>query len=83
VASRARLEGERQRLAERRASEEAALVGRAADWDALVDSGGDRAPLLGWFKERLATMSYLRTVIDDIADALGEEPARHVAHRRH
>jgi len=28
-----------------------------------VDAGGDRRPLLEWFKQRLATGPYLRTVI--------------------
>jgi molecular chaperone HscB len=81
--ARARLTAERERLVERRAAEERALLGRAPEWDALVAGGGERAPLLGWFKERLATRAYLTTVIDDLADALGEEQGEHVAHRRH
>ena len=32
-----------------------------------------RTPLLEWFKQRLATRAYLRTVIDDLSDALGED----------
>jgi molecular chaperone HscB len=82
-AARARLAEERDRLRDRRAREEAALVARGVDWDAAVDGEGDRSALLGWFRERLATRAYLRTVIDDLTDALGEEPARDVAHRRH
>ena len=38
--------------------------------------GGDRAPLLAWFKQRLATRAYLRTVIDDLSQALGRGPGR-------
>lgn len=83
AASRARLEDERRRLVDRRAAEEAALIGRAAEWDAAVDAGGDRRALVAWFKESLATRSYLTTVIDDLSEALGGESAEHVPHRRH
>lgn len=79
----ARLRAERQRLEERRRQEEAALLAGAADWDAAVDAGGDRAPLLERFKQRLAARAYLRTVIDDLTQALGEDEGSHVAHRRH
>ncbi len=79
----ARLREERRRLEERYAAEAAAVVGRAAEWDQLVDEGGDRRPLLEWFKQRLATRAYLRTVIDDLSDALGEREDQHVSHRRH
>jgi hypothetical protein len=48
-----------------------------------VDAGGDRQALLTWFKERLAARAYLRTVIDDLSDALGEDQEQHVSHRRH
>jgi hypothetical protein len=48
-----------------------------------VDEGGDRKPLLEWFKHRLATRAYLRTVIDDLTEALGEREESHVSHRRH
>ncbi len=81
--ARERLRGERERLAARRQAEEDALVGRAAEWDAAVDVGGDRQALLTWFKERLAARAYLRTVIDDLSDALGEDQEQHVSHRRH
>jgi len=81
--ARERLRGERERLAARRQAEDDALVGRAAEWDAAVDAGGDRQPLLTWFKERLAARAYLRTVIDDLSDALGEDQEQHVSHRRH
>jgi len=78
-----RLREERRRLEERSAAEAAALIARTAEWDRLVDEGGDRRPLLEWFKQRLATRAYLRTVIDDLSQALGEDAETHVAHRRH
>jgi molecular chaperone HscB len=79
----ARLREERRRLEERHAAEAAAIVARSAEWDRLVDEGGDRRPLLEWFKHRLATRAYLRTVIDDLSAALGEREDQHVSHRRH
>ena len=79
----ARLREERRRLEERYAAEAAAIVGRSAEWDRLVDESGDRRPLLEWFKQRLATRAYLRTVIDDLSGALGEREDQHVSHRRH
>ena len=79
----ARLRQERARLEARYAAEAEAIVARAAEWDRRVDEGGDRAPLLAWFKERLATRAYLRTVIDDLSEALGEREEGHVSHRRH
>ena len=78
-----RLREERCRLEERHAAEAAALLARSGEWDRLVDEGGDRRPLLEWFKQRLATRAYLRTVIDDLSDALGEREDQHVSHRRH
>ena len=78
-----RLRAERARLETRSGAEADAIVARAADWDRLVDEGGDRRPLLEWFKQRLATRAYLRTVIDDLSDALGERDDTHVSHRRH
>jgi molecular chaperone HscB len=78
-----RLREERRRLEERYAAEAMAVVGRTTEWDRLVDEGGDRRPLLEWFKQRLATRAYLRTVIDDLSDALGEREDQHVSHRRH
>ncbi len=79
----AQLGRERQRLMTRQASEEAAIVERFVEWDRAIDAGGDRAPLLGWFKQALATRAYLRTVIDDLSEALGEDQDAHVSHRRH
>jgi molecular chaperone HscB len=78
-----RLRGERRRLEERYAAEAEAIVARSGEWDRLVDEGGDRKPLLEWFKQRLATRAYFRTVIDDLSDALGESEEGHVSHRRH
>jgi molecular chaperone HscB len=82
-AAREGLRGERGRLLDRRAATEAAIVARGAEWDAAVDQGADRAPLLAWFKEALATRAYLRTVIEDLSQALGEDQDAHVSHRRH
>jgi molecular chaperone HscB len=78
-----RLREERGRLEQRYAAEAATIVDRSAEWDRLVDEGVDRRPLLEWFKQRLATRAYLRTVIDDLSDALGEREDQHVSHRRH
>jgi len=83
TAAAERLREERARLEERYAAEADAIVGRAGEWDRLMDAGGDRKPLLEWFKERLATRAYLRTVIDDLTAALGEREESHVSHRRH
>ena len=45
---------------------------------------GERPGVLAALKEALATRAYLRTVIDDLAEALGEgHEETHVAHRRH
>jgi molecular chaperone HscB len=82
-AAAGRLRAERARLETRYAGEAEAIEARAGDWDRLVDAGGDRKPLLEWFKQRLAARAYLRTVIDDLSDALGEREESHVSHRRH
>ena len=81
--SGARLSDERGRLKERYSAEATAVIARSPEWDRLVDEGGDRRPLLEWIKQRLATRAYLRTVIDDLSDALGEREDQHVSHRRH
>ena len=78
-----RLHAERQRLRERYQAEEDALIAAAPEWDAAVDAGEERTPLLERFKQRLAARAYLRTVIDDFTQAIGEDEGRHVAHRRH
>ena len=81
--SRKRLTEERQRLRARQLAEEDAIAARGAEWDAVVGGPGDRTALIEWFKQRLAARAYLRTVIDDLSDALGEGEERHVSHRRH
>ncbi len=81
--ARERLARERQGLMERRAAGDAAIVDRFVEWDRAIDTSGDLGPLLEWFKEALATRAYLRTVIDDLGDALGEDQDTHVSHRRH
>ena len=78
-----RLREERARLEERYGAEADAIVARGPEWDRLMDEGGDRKALLEWFKQRLATRAYLRTVIDDLSEALGEREESHVSHRRH
>ena len=82
-ASRTRLAEARQSLVTRQAAGEAAIVARFAEWDQAADAGGDPTPLLQWLKQALATGAYLRTVIDDLSDALGEDQDAHVSHRRH
>jgi molecular chaperone HscB len=81
--ARQRLAREQHGLIERQSAGESALFGRFAEWDRLVDADADRRPLLAWFKEALAARAYLRTVIDDLGDALGEAEDSHVSHRRH
>jgi molecular chaperone HscB len=78
-----RLRAERQRLEARRRAEEDALIAGAAEWDAAADAGGDRSPLIERFKRSLAARAYLRTAIDDLVQALGEDEGSHVAYRRH
>lgn len=80
-AEREHLAESRQRLVDRHRGEEAAIVGRFPDWDRA--GGAERAALVPWFKERLAVRAYLRTVIDDLGEAVGEDTERHVSHRRH
>jgi molecular chaperone HscB len=79
--TRPRLEAERRRLVEWREREELSIVGRFAEWDRAAP--GDRSALLEWFTARLAARAYLRTVIDDLGEALGEDTDTHVSHRRH
>jgi len=79
-ATRATLTEQRARLRARRAEEEARLAGPlSARWDDAAPA--DRAAVLTAFKETLATRAYLKTVIDDLTDALGEDA--HVADHRH
>lgn len=80
-ATRGALAAQRERLLGRYAEEEARLRGPlAARWDAAADP--ERPAALAALKEALATRAYLRTVIADLAEALGEEEPG-VAHHRH
>ena len=87
-AARAALTEQRERLTERRAAEEARITGElSAAWDAAA--AADRPRLRAAFKEALATRAYLRTVIDDLTEALalgsevpGANKETHVAHHR-
>jgi molecular chaperone HscB len=79
--TRATLGEQRDLLRERYAAEEARLRGPLSErWDAAAD--GERPAALAALKEALATRAYLRTVITDLAEALGEEESG-VAHHRH
>ena len=76
------LRAERARLEARLREEEARLRGPlSADWDAAGPS--ERPAVRAAFRESLATRAYLRTVIDDLAQVLGEGPEAHVTHHRH
>ncbi len=83
---RARLAEERERLLARHREEEARLCGPLAEaWDA-GDAAG-RARARAEFKASLAARAYLRAVIDDLTDAIGDRAAalgegEHVAHHR-
>jgi molecular chaperone HscB len=79
-AARARLGEQRDALVARQAEAEARIVGPLSRaWDAAAPA--DRSKALGALKEALATRAYLRTVIDDLGNALGEGTP-HAAHRR-
>ena len=79
--TRASLVEQRDRLRERYGAEEARLTGPlAARWDAAAPA--ERPAALAALKEALAARAYLRTVINDLAEALGEEESG-VAHHRH
>lgn len=81
-AARGTLRDQRARLEERQRAEEARLTGPLSRaWDAA--DGTDRAAILADFKRALATRAYLRTVIADLGEALGEDRQEHVAHHRH
>jgi molecular chaperone HscB len=81
-ATRATLDEHRERLRARLGDEETRLAGPlSARWDAAAPA--ERPAVLAAFKDALATRAYLRTVIDDLADALGEREDASVSHRRH
>jgi molecular chaperone HscB len=76
------LTAQRERLIERRAAEEGLITDElSARWDAAPAS--DKPKILSAFKEALARRAYLRTVIDDLAEALGATGEGHVTHHRH
>ena len=79
--TRRTLTEQRERLLARHAEEEARLIGPLSGvWDGAAPNG--RPALLAAFKQALATRAYLRTVIDDLGQALGEGDEI-VAHHRH
>ncbi len=76
------LRSQQERLLQRARDEESALTGPLSRaWDA-ADAAG-RPPILEAVKQSLATRAYLRTVIADLDEALGEDQGEHVAHHRH
>ena len=76
------LVAQRDRLRERYEQEESRLRGPLSQaWDAAAVA--ERAAALKAFKDSLAVRAYLRTVIDDIDEALGTSQESHVSHRRH
>jgi molecular chaperone HscB len=80
--ARETLGAQRERLQARYAREESRLRGPLTEaWDAAGPA--ERAAALTAFKESLATRAYLRTVIDDIDEALGSSREGYVSHRRH
>jgi len=86
-ATRATLAQQRASLCTRLADEDARLTGLlSARWDDAAPA--ERPAALTALKQALATRAYLRTVVDDLAQALGDnDPAlaehKSVAHRRH
>jgi len=82
AAAKEALVAQRDRLRERYDQEESRLRGPLSQaWDTAAPA--ERAGALSAFKESLAVRAYLRTVIDDIDEALGEAQEGHVSYRRH
>jgi molecular chaperone HscB len=80
-ARRATLADERDRLHRRFRDVEARLGGElAAAWDAASPEARPRA--LAALKEALATRAYLRTVLEDLGEALDGDREAYVANRR-
>ena len=80
-AGRAALREQLARLQSRQQEEEARLRGPLSEaWDGSTAEARPR--ILAACAEALATRAYLRTVIEDLAQALGEGQ-EHVAHHRH
>lgn len=81
-AGRQRLTAVRDQLVARDREEGDRLSGPlAAAWDAAEPE--QRPVVLAACREALAVRAYLRTVIDDLKEALGEAEEGHVAYRRH
>ena len=81
-ATRRTLTEQRERLLARQREEEARLTGPlSARWDAAT-TASERTAILAACKQALAARAYLRTVIDDLGQALGEGDEI-VAHHRH
>jgi molecular chaperone HscB len=77
----ATLQAQRTALEARCREEEARLAGSLCEeWDRATEV--DRPRVLAACREALANRAYLRTVIDDLAQALGEGRQTHVAHHR-
>jgi hypothetical protein len=73
--ARAALSACRQQLRRRQREGEAQLTGAlSAAWDAAADAAGRRSALAA-FKAGLGTRAYLRTVLDDLDEALDREPS--------
>jgi molecular chaperone HscB len=81
-AARATLTTQREALIARREAEEARITGElSAAWDAAAPP--EKPRILGALQQALATRAYLRTVIDDLTEALdGTSGETHVAHHR-
>jgi molecular chaperone HscB len=70
--TRKTLRTQRERLRARLQEEEARLAGPlSAAWDASPE--GERPRLLDAFQQGLATRAYLRTAVEDLEQALGED----------
>jgi molecular chaperone HscB len=83
-AARADLAAQRQALLARLEEEEARLAGPlSAAWDAAALA--DRPQALAALKQTLAKRAYLRTVVEDLSEALGdaETAIGHGTHHRH
>jgi molecular chaperone HscB len=82
--ARATLQGHREGLEARLREHETRLTGPLSEaWDTAA--AGDRPRALDALEQALAARAYLRTVIADLDEALGdtEGTGRHVSHHRH
>ena len=83
-AARERLRADRGRLLDRRAATEARHRGAGRRVGCRPRPGRATARRCSrGSRSALATRAYLRTVIDDLSQALGEDQDAHVSHRRH